>query len=186
MPVLPLMTTRELPSSSSTPGASTSGPQMPLPISSATPAPNFAQQPLIVPGYPLYNGVPPSSMPKPGVGPLAEDPPMMPLSALVNPTPSSSSVLTLEPRLNETGDPVQRAIAHAVAQIANSNQTSELRQAAEERRQRFLNDERVGDVEPHRVLCKLCQKWYKLSNDIEYASYNWYKHIKRCEGKAGE
>lgn len=88
--------------------------------------------------------------------------------------------------MGETDDPVQRAIAQAVAQIANSNQPPEVRLATDERRQRLLSDERVGDVEPNRIFCKLCQKWYKLSNDIAYASYNWYKHIKRCEGKKGE
>ncbi len=182
-PILPLMTTQALQSSSSTPGASSSGPQMPLSTPGPTTAPNFAQQPLVVPGFPLLIGVPSSAM----TAPSAIVPPMLPLSALVAPTPSaSSSELLSGPSPNGTSDPVQRAIAHAVLQISNSNPVPESRALVEDRKQRFLKDERVGEVEPHRVLCKLCQKWLKLSNDVEYATYNWYKHIKRCDEKTDE
>ena len=53
----------------------------------------------------------------------------------------------------------------------------------EERRQRLLNDTRIGAAEPNRVFCKMCERWLKLSNEFEYATFNWYKHAKRCEDR---
>ncbi|TDL24569.1 hypothetical protein BD410DRAFT_94573 [Rickenella mellea] len=57
------------------------------------------------------------------------------------------------------------------------------RKTLEERKTQLESDPRVGDVEPHRIHCKVCDKWLKLNNDIEYATFNWFKHISKCDGK---
>ncbi|KAL5476734.1 hypothetical protein ACEPAI_2920 [Sanghuangporus weigelae] len=49
-----------------------------------------------------------------------------------------------------------------------------------ERRAKLLADSRVEAVEPNRIRCRLCQHWLKLNEFMEYAPYNWYKHIERC------
>ena len=54
-----------------------------------------------------------------------------------------------------------------------------------ERRAKLLADDRVEAVEPNRIKCKLCQCWLKLNEFMEYAPYNWYKHVERCEARMG-
>lgn len=55
---------------------------------------------------------------------------------------------------------------------------------SEDRRMRMLDDSRIEELEPHRVLCKLCHGWFKLHKQIEYASFNWEKHIEICEKRS--
>lgn len=155
--MLPLTTAQALGPSASTPGPSSSNPQRTVPTPVPTTALNFAQHPLVVPGFPLLNGVPVPAMTIPMKGPSPIIPPM---ASLINPLASAStSSLTLGPQQDKTGDPVQRAIAQAVAHIANSKQTPELRQAVEIRKQRFIHDCRVMEIEPHRVRCDFCKSW---------------------------
>lgn len=42
-------------------------------------------------------------------------------------------------------------------------------------------DSRLGEVESHRVFCKLCQQWVMLHETKEYYSYTWLKHAEECE-----
>lgn len=53
--------------------------------------------------------------------------------------------------------------------------------SAEERRAVLEKDLKCSMVEPHRVLCGMCQQWIKLRDEREYVPYNWFKHKGRCE-----
>ncbi|KAI5121436.1 hypothetical protein M0805_006197 [Coniferiporia weirii] len=92
-----------------------------------------------------------------------------PISAVPAPSDTIDLTLPMEPATNKQ----EASSIYTATQIKN----------AEERRLKLLADPRVDGVEPNRVHCKLCQRWMKLSNDMEYAPYNWYKHIQRCEGR---
>ena len=52
---------------------------------------------------------------------------------------------------------------------------------AEERRKVLEDDPRAGQVNPHDVYCKMCNKWIKLYRDIPYVESNWTRHAERCE-----
>lgn len=51
----------------------------------------------------------------------------------------------------------------------------------EERRALLEKDDKCSVVEPHRVMCGMCQQWIKLRDEREYVCFNWYKHKGRCE-----
>lgn len=53
------------------------------------------------------------------------------------------------------------------------------------RRTLLLNDIRTVVVEPHRVLCGICNQWIKLRDGKDYVPYNWFKHKRKCEKRHG-
>lgn len=49
-----------------------------------------------------------------------------------------------------------------------------------QRRAALRHDPLAQEVEPHRVHCRGCQKWIKLSTISEYTLNNWQIHKHRC------
>ncbi|KAH9929249.1 uncharacterized protein B0H18DRAFT_874117 [Fomitopsis serialis] len=49
-----------------------------------------------------------------------------------------------------------------------------------QRRQRLESDEWALKVEPNRVLCRACRKWYKLHAKRAYVEANWTQHKRVC------
>ncbi|TFY76401.1 hypothetical protein EWM64_g7612, partial [Hericium alpestre] len=41
-------------------------------------------------------------------------------------------------------------------------------------------DPLLGEVEPNRVYCSLCQKWVQLRQDSSYCAYPWIQHRSKC------
>lgn len=72
------------------------------------------------------------------------------------------------------------------ASIAASSTTrSEIsgRYKSESQRQALLDsDPNCETVEPHRILCRTCHKWIKLSLKQKFALSNWRGHQHRCSG----
>ncbi|KAH9951094.1 hypothetical protein B0H21DRAFT_855470 [Amylocystis lapponica] len=54
------------------------------------------------------------------------------------------------------------------------------RRNAEQRAASLRADPLVGDVEPNRVFCSLCQKWVQLRQDSSYCAYPWLQHRGKC------
>ncbi|EMD39107.1 hypothetical protein CERSUDRAFT_112800 [Gelatoporia subvermispora B] len=54
------------------------------------------------------------------------------------------------------------------------------RRNAEQRAASLRADPFVGDVEPNRVFCQLCQKWVQLRQDSSYCAYPWLQHRGKC------
>ena len=52
--------------------------------------------------------------------------------------------------------------------------------SAEQRAATLRSDPLLGDVEPNRVLCTLCQKWVQLRQDSSYYAYPWLQHRGKC------
>ncbi|KAI0675646.1 hypothetical protein C8Q78DRAFT_1005757 [Trametes maxima] len=54
------------------------------------------------------------------------------------------------------------------------------RRNADQRAAALRADPLLGEVEPGRVFCKLCQKWVQLRQDSTYCSYPWLQHRVKC------
>ncbi|OCH96286.1 hypothetical protein OBBRIDRAFT_787362 [Obba rivulosa] len=54
------------------------------------------------------------------------------------------------------------------------------RRNAEQRAASLRADPFVGEVEPNRVFCQLCQKWVQLRQDSSYCAYPWLQHRGKC------
>ncbi|KAL7280665.1 hypothetical protein ACG7TL_005604 [Trametes sanguinea] len=54
------------------------------------------------------------------------------------------------------------------------------RRNADQRAAALRADPLLGEVEPGRVFCKLCQKWVQLRQDSTYCSYPWQQHRVKC------
>jgi len=57
------------------------------------------------------------------------------------------------------------------------------RRGAEQRALTLRSDPLLGDVEPNRVFCILCQKWVRLRQDSSYCAYPWLQHRGKCLAK---
>ncbi|KAF5344689.1 hypothetical protein D9756_011478 [Leucocoprinus leucothites] len=55
------------------------------------------------------------------------------------------------------------------------------RRNAEQRAATLRADKFIGEVEPNRVFCLLCQKWVQLRQDSSYCAYPWIQHRNKCE-----
>ncbi|XP_006461516.1 hypothetical protein AGABI2DRAFT_136509 [Agaricus bisporus var. bisporus H97] len=55
------------------------------------------------------------------------------------------------------------------------------RRNAEQRAATLRADKFIGEVEPNRVFCLLCQKWVQLRQDSSYCAYPWTQHKRKCE-----
>ncbi|KAF9445241.1 hypothetical protein P691DRAFT_785489 [Macrolepiota fuliginosa MF-IS2] len=55
------------------------------------------------------------------------------------------------------------------------------RRNAEQRAATLRADKFIGEVEPNRVFCLLCQKWVQLRQDSSYCAYPWIQHKTKCE-----
>lgn len=55
-----------------------------------------------------------------------------------------------------------------------------IRRTVAQRRAYLRDDPLSGELEPHRVFCRGCQKWIKLGSNTEYALANWQTHMLRC------
>lgn len=51
----------------------------------------------------------------------------------------------------------------------------------DERKQAFLDDEDVSKIEPHRLLCKICNCWIRLHPVVRYSQSVWPKHKAACK-----
>ncbi|PFH47831.1 hypothetical protein AMATHDRAFT_87489 [Amanita thiersii Skay4041] len=54
------------------------------------------------------------------------------------------------------------------------------RRNAEQRAATLRADSLIGEVEPNRVFCSLCQKWVQLRQDSSYCAYPWLQHRGKC------
>lgn len=54
------------------------------------------------------------------------------------------------------------------------------RRNAEQRASTLRADALIGEVEPNRVFCSLCQKWVQLRQDSSYCAYPWLQHRGKC------
>ncbi|EJD05449.1 uncharacterized protein FOMMEDRAFT_17747 [Fomitiporia mediterranea MF3/22] len=54
----------------------------------------------------------------------------------------------------------------------------------EEREAQLRADPRLGDVEPGRVFCKMCNSWIRLNMATGFLRGNWLRHAERCKGKS--
>ncbi|TFK21655.1 hypothetical protein FA15DRAFT_69738 [Coprinopsis marcescibilis] len=54
------------------------------------------------------------------------------------------------------------------------------RRNAEQRADALRKDHLIGEVEPNRVFCKLCQKWVQLRQDSSFCAYPWQQHRNKC------
>ncbi|CCM02636.1 uncharacterized protein FIBRA_04740 [Fibroporia radiculosa] len=54
------------------------------------------------------------------------------------------------------------------------------RRNAEQRAAQLRADPLLGDVEPNRVFCRVCQKWVQLRQDSSYCAYPWQQHRSKC------
>lgn len=54
------------------------------------------------------------------------------------------------------------------------------RRNAEQRAAALRSDDLIGQVEPNRVFCSLCQKWVQLRQDSSYCAYPWLQHRQKC------
>ncbi|KAF8878382.1 hypothetical protein CPB84DRAFT_1817510 [Gymnopilus junonius] len=54
------------------------------------------------------------------------------------------------------------------------------RRNAEQRAATLRADRLIGEVEPNRVFCSLCQKWVQLRQDSSYCAYPWLQHRGKC------
>ena len=64
---------------------------------------------------------------------------------------------------------------------ANSAPVHESRRPnAEQRAATLRADHLIGEVEPNRVFCSLCQKWIQLCQYSPYCAYLWLQHRGKC------
>ncbi|KAH8116216.1 hypothetical protein DFH11DRAFT_1484852, partial [Phellopilus nigrolimitatus] len=54
----------------------------------------------------------------------------------------------------------------------------------EDRAAELRADPRLGDVEPGRVFCRMCNNWIKLNMATGYLPSNWLRHAQRCQRKS--
>lgn len=54
------------------------------------------------------------------------------------------------------------------------------RRNAEQRAATLRADNLIGEVEPNRVFCSLCEKWVQLRQDSSYCAYPWLQHRGKC------
>lgn len=54
------------------------------------------------------------------------------------------------------------------------------RRNAEQRAAQLRSDPLIGEVEPNRVFCTICQKWVQLRQDSSYCAYPWQQHRGKC------
>ncbi|KAH9940791.1 uncharacterized protein BXZ73DRAFT_75337 [Epithele typhae] len=54
------------------------------------------------------------------------------------------------------------------------------RRNAEQRAAALRADTLLEQVEPNRVLCKMCRKWVQLRQDSTYCAYPWLQHRAKC------
>ncbi|KAI0075320.1 hypothetical protein K474DRAFT_1709125 [Panus rudis PR-1116 ss-1] len=54
------------------------------------------------------------------------------------------------------------------------------RRNAEQRAAALRSDPLIGEVEPNRVFCSLCQKWVQLRQDSSYCAHPWLQHRSKC------
>ena len=100
------------------------------------------------------------------------------------PSPSSpkprsiSTILPLQPRFHP-GDSLSSSF-HDLnpANFAPAHESR--RRNAEQRAATLRADRLIGEVEPNRVFCSLCQKWVQLRQDSSYCAYPWLQHRGKC------
>lgn len=99
------------------------------------------------------------------------------------PSPSSpkqrsiSTVLPLQPRFLP-GDSLSSFHDLNPANFAPAHESR--RRNAEQRAATLRADRLIGEVEPNRVFCSLCQKWVQLRQDSSYCAYPWLQHRGKC------
>lgn len=54
------------------------------------------------------------------------------------------------------------------------------RRNAEQRAATLRADKLIGEVEPNRVFCSLCEKWVQLRQDSSFCAYPWLQHRGKC------
>lgn len=59
-----------------------------------------------------------------------------------------------------------------------------LPQKSRQQREALLRtDPLVQEVEPHRVLCKMCDEWIKLNENDDFDPCNWHLHLQVCPNR---
>ena len=58
-----------------------------------------------------------------------------------------------------------------------------IRRTEEQRIQYLREQPDCGELEPHRALCKRCNRWVGMGGRVTYPVYKWTKHIEKCKTK---
>ncbi|KZP19375.1 hypothetical protein FIBSPDRAFT_828258 [Athelia psychrophila] len=66
----------------------------------------------------------------------------------------------------------------AASSVARSK--APIRRNAQERQAILEADPNIQTLEPYKVLCKICQRWVKLSKSSTYSAHNWDRHKRSC------
>ncbi len=105
------------------------------------------------------------------------------------PPPSASARTAVAQSLPHSGKPSQASSGSAAPFTTafkdyNPNNyagTQESRRRnADQRAAALRADALLGEVEPNRVFCKMCQKWVQLRQDSTYCAYPWLQHRAKC------
>jgi hypothetical protein len=75
---------------------------------------------------------------------------------------------------------VPESSSSATSLTPSTNLNDVRRRNAEQRAATLQKDPLIGQVEPLRVFCVLCQKWIHLRKDLPYCSYPWSQHKSKC------
>lgn len=97
--------------------------------------------------------------------------------------PSTTSQLAGKP-ISISAAPVQHSTSPSAFKDFTPNNFlpahESRRRNAEQRAAQLRSDPLVGEVEPNRVFCSLCQKWVQLRQDSSYCAYPWLQHRGKC------
>ncbi|KAI9459734.1 hypothetical protein BJY52DRAFT_358082 [Lactarius psammicola] len=96
---------------------------------------------------------------------VARDRPLSPSASSPHPPPSA-------PHLSDTPP--------STAGPNTGTGSESRRRNAEQRAEHLRNDQLLLHVEPHRVFCRLCQKWVQLRQDSTFCAYPWQQHRSKC------
>lgn len=86
------------------------------------------------------------------------------------------------PLMSMNTPPVEEESVSAPVRLKSAKAKDE--SSPESRRDILLADDRCKEVEPHRVMCKVCLRHVGLHSKKLYSLANWYKHIDSCSRKA--
>ncbi|KIJ34874.1 hypothetical protein M422DRAFT_34948 [Sphaerobolus stellatus SS14] len=61
----------------------------------------------------------------------------------------------------------------------------QIRRTEEQRIFLLQTDPDAKEIEPHRVLCAICDRWIQLRKNSTYCTAPWVQHVKKCAAKHG-
>lgn len=114
----------------------------------------------------------------PKAGPSSVQSPTTPTSITSPISPEIASIST-QPTLR-LSQPQSPSSFHDLNPANYAPAHESRRRNAEQRAATLRADTLIGEVEPNRVFCSLCQKWVQLRQDSSYCAYPWLQHRGKC------